>query len=317
MAIDSRKMKTQAPNIRLSGHETFVCRYAWLPKVVQHLNSNPDLFKNEDAAMVVLGVGKNMVRSMRYWAEATQVIEQTKRGTYAVASFGQQLLGHDGHDPFLEDPKTLWLLHWKLATNTAPPLFIWQQMLNYWHRAEFSVSEVIPSLERGLPANAKKRSTRTLSDGFRVFVNSYVPTRGRKGEVGEDNLDCPLVELDLIRAVGERNTTDQSGRELIYAFAIEDKPDISPALFTYCLNEYWQTSSHSGQTLAFRFISSDTGSPGQIFKLPELAVRNLLEQLSASTDKALEFLESNSIQQVVRNRDLQQDDLLDAIYPSK
>ena len=49
-------------NYRFSGHETFPCRYAWLPKAVQWLAEDPALFRNEDQAMVKLGVGKNMVR---------------------------------------------------------------------------------------------------------------------------------------------------------------------------------------------------------------------------------------------------------------
>ena len=49
---------------RFSGHDTFQCRYAWLPKGVKLLNSNiPTPFANDDKAMVSLGVGKNMVPS--------------------------------------------------------------------------------------------------------------------------------------------------------------------------------------------------------------------------------------------------------------
>src|SRR5947209_616420 len=40
------------PKYRVSGHETFPCRYTWLPKVVQSLNENAKLFRDEDEAMV-------------------------------------------------------------------------------------------------------------------------------------------------------------------------------------------------------------------------------------------------------------------------
>lgn len=47
-----------------SGHETFPVRYTWLSKTLQHLGDEPKLFTRDDA-MVLLGVGKNMVAAMR------------------------------------------------------------------------------------------------------------------------------------------------------------------------------------------------------------------------------------------------------------
>lgn len=60
---------------RFSGHETFVCRYPWLPKAVRAVSENSEIFSDEDEAMVTLGVGKNMVRSIRFWADSLGVIE--------------------------------------------------------------------------------------------------------------------------------------------------------------------------------------------------------------------------------------------------
>ena len=43
---------------RISGHETFPCRYTWLPKAVRGLREKPKLFSNdeEEQAMVDLGL---------------------------------------------------------------------------------------------------------------------------------------------------------------------------------------------------------------------------------------------------------------------
>lgn len=55
-------------NCRYSGHETFPCRYIWLPKAVRGLTANRQLISDEDAAMVALGAGKNMVRAAQILA---------------------------------------------------------------------------------------------------------------------------------------------------------------------------------------------------------------------------------------------------------
>ena len=56
-----------AVQYRISGHESFPCRYAWLPKAVNRVLKKPDVFVDEQQAMVDLGVGKNMVRAIRFW----------------------------------------------------------------------------------------------------------------------------------------------------------------------------------------------------------------------------------------------------------
>ena len=301
---------------RLSGHETFSCRFAWLPKVATELDcaqcANYQLFKDESVAMMRLGVGKNMVRSIKFWSEVAGLITPNLDGGHRLTAFGTRLLGHEGHDPYLERQETLWLLHWKIATG-QPPVFYWDQMLNYWHRQEFSLSEMLPILKRNLPANSKS-SERTLADGLRVFLRTYVPTRGPKGDVQEDNLDCPLVELDFLRQSGQRLDEKTNRQEPLYSFNYEDKPEISDTLFAYCLNDFWRNSSHTGNTLAFNFISSGRNSPGQIFKLPEQGVRLRLERLSEATKGAMEFLESNTIQQVTRSSDLSEEQALDNIF---
>lgn len=302
---------------RLSGHETFACRFTWLPKVVKELNATDEdanlLFKDENSAMVRLGVGKNMVRSIRFWAEVSGIIEPLSKGGHSVTEFGNRLLGYEGHDPYLERQETLWLLHWKIATST-PAVYYWQQILNFWHRPDFCFSEIYSFLERGLPANSQSRSKRTIGDGFKVFIHTYVPTRGRKGEIMEDNLDCPFVELGLIKATGSRSDVISGKNELIYSFNYDNKPDVTDALFAYCINDYWDKSHHTGETLDFRSISSAEGSPGQIFKLPELAIRFKLEQLLQASMGAFEFMESSTIQQIVRKKEVESISLLDNIY---
>lgn len=264
--------------------------------------------------MVRLGIGKNMVRSAKFWAECTGLIEEIDGAAWAATNFGRLILGHDGYDEFLQRTETLWLLHWKLATNPTRPLFHWEQMLNHWQRAEFSESEVVSFLERGLRSDESEKSKRTYEDGYRVFVNSYLPTRGRKGEIGEDNLDCPLAELEFLKKVGVR-PKDEHSNEPVYSFVIGPKPGITSALFAYCVWDYWRNSLYKDQdSLGFRFVSSAPGSPGQIFKLPELAVRPLLDGLVSATAGALAFVDSSSMQQVAKNRTLAEEDLIKLIY---
>jgi hypothetical protein len=304
-------------NYRFSGHETFPCRYTWLPKAVIGIRKNPRVFSDteEDNAMVALGVGKNMVRAIRFWADAAEVaVPDTKENGLAISEFGKTIFGPRGRDEFLEDIRTLWLIHWKFSTNVEQPLFAWHYLLNFWHRPDFTRSEILAAFTPEAQRVGKKLSPVTLENHFTTFLHTYIPTRGKKGEVMEDNLDCPLVELELIQEVGERAHADSNRRETIYAFRIEEKPEISPELFIYCLDDFWTKYHPTEKTLNFREVAVGEGSPGQVFKLPEKDIRERLEMIEMNSHGAFVYQESSAMQQVIRQNPRTPRDLLNHIY---
>jgi len=303
---------------RFSGHETFPCRYAWLPKAVQAVFNDSTILTlaREDEAMVEMGVGKNMVRSIRFWAEAAGVISSCKDG-HELTDFGHKLLfGDDGLDPYLEDIQTLWLIHWRLATNQTALIFAWDYLLNQFHEPELYASSVVRAFSRSATQVSEKEISRgSLQQLYDVFLHSYVPTRGRKGEVREDNLDCPLVELELLRHTGFTNSALNPGRqEAKYAFRNEDKPEIGPALFAFCLEEFWNNRfGNREQSIPFHLIASGHGSPGQVFKIPEADVRTRLFNIEKETEGFFTFEESAAIPRVVRH-EIKQAPSLASIY---
>ena len=186
--------------------------------------------------------------------------------------------------------------------------------MNSWHRPDFTRSEAVQCLAEEANRIGKKLSRVTLETHFTTFLHTYIPTRSKKGEVLEDNLDCPLVELDLILKVGERSVADSSRRESIYAFRTEEKPEISAELFIYCLDDFWSTRHPNESTLTFRDVCVGKGSPGQIFKLPEHAIRQRLENLENDARGCFSFQESAALQRVTRRTDTSPVKLLKNIY---
>lgn len=284
------------PSYRFSGHETFACRYAWLPKATKELASEPLLFTGEfeDEAMVRLGVGKNMVRAIRFWAEVSGVTEAREEGGARVSSFGTRLLlgqaGVEALDPFLEDIQTLWLLHWNISTQMSAPLFAWDFLLNRWQLPHLTRTSVLQAFRSEANLQKRELSDVTLDQHWDVFLHTYVPTRGKKGEVLEDSLDSPFTELDLFHREGIREATGQPGKsETIYAFNRNEKPEIGMELFAWCLDEFWRKRHSSELTMSFGTLVSGHGGPGQIFKLPEDDIRQRLERIESVTDGQMKF----------------------------
>lgn len=287
---------------RFSGHETFPCRYAWLPKAFAAIQEDHAAFADDERAMIRLGVGKNMVRAIRFWMVEMSVAVKRAGGGYEPSSFARAIFHRKkGIDPFLQDIRTLWLLHWKLSTQTGQePLFAWDFLINQWQSSDISRTAVLSAFRRMGDKEARPPSDVTLEQHFDTFLHTYVPTRSRKGEIQEDNLDCPLVELEFITAVGERRIDGTGKREPIYAFRMEDKPDITPELFAFALDDFWTSRRSTERTLTFKDVTFAHGSPGQIFKLPEWAVRQRLETISSESSGSFRYVESATQQQISR-----------------
>jgi hypothetical protein len=110
-------MGVSAVQHSFSGHETFPFRYPWLKKGFDAVREDPFVFLR-DHAIITLGVGKNMVRSIRHWCLTAGVLAESRHGGGALqpTELGTLLLADEGLDPYLEDPATLWILHWQITS---------------------------------------------------------------------------------------------------------------------------------------------------------------------------------------------------------
>ena len=72
---------------KFSGHESFPCKSLWLKKGYDFVVGGNDF--NSPDAVITLGVGKNMVASIRYWLRAFGVTDNdtlTKLGNYLMVA---------------------------------------------------------------------------------------------------------------------------------------------------------------------------------------------------------------------------------------
>jgi len=95
-------------NPSFSGHQTFPFRYTWLKKGVDAVSDNANVFTDEDAP-VILGVGKNMVQSIRHWCRVAGLIytNQAARNRCIPTELGKAIFDDEkGYDPYLDDPAT-------------------------------------------------------------------------------------------------------------------------------------------------------------------------------------------------------------------
>lgn len=280
-----------------SGHESFPLRYAWLKKGYDALQDDPCIFSS-DSAMTDLGVGKNMVRSIRYWGIATGLWEPTResRGRELQATdLGHQLLAAGGWDPYMDDIGTIWLIHWLLASNAESSTTFWL-LFSRQKPGQFTKDELMDELREVAEESdsTRKVSASTLERDIGVTVRCYTRSRHDKGrdDGAEDALNSPLMALGLLRSIeGKRGT---------YAAPLAAHPSLPSLVFEAVLLE-WCSRRALGKDRAIPFedLLYGWGSPGRVFRLHEAALMDRLTRAVGRLDPALKFDETAGVRQIL------------------
>ena len=251
------------PVIAFARHETFHPRFGWLKKGFDRASQHPGIFLEPDAP-VRLGVGKNMVRSIRYWCNAFKLLKDD-----APTEFGQNLLGSQGWDTYLEDPASLWLLHWEFLQ--APcSASAWDFAFNAFHRTEFTFEDLFYDLCDYRDRISLRTADSSIKKDVSCLLRMYV-SQSAKSSASEDSLDCPFVDLGLIYTAGDARH---------YTFRIGPKRNLPAEIVVYACLCHAARISQTARSVPIASLLYDVGSPGLIFKLTESALSGAIEQVA-------------------------------------
>lgn len=289
-------------------HETFHPRYGWFRKAYAVSASDPLAFGRPEAP-VVLGVGKNMVRAIRFWGLAAKIVTEApnasnRRVPRIVPTVrGRALFGKHGWDPYMEDPGTLWLLHWLLL---APPsrLPVWWLAFNSFDAVEFSESDLREAAAAQLQAAAGWGAPHesSVTKDVSALMRTYAPVEPSRRMSIDDVLDCPMRELKLL---------ERSAATGLPRFTLGPKPTLPSAIATHAVFDYIdritgnrgdrdrdrsnsssrnrggrrRSGKRLGGTMLLSRLATEPGTPGRAFKLNESELLSVLEPAAAEHDE--------------------------------
>lgn len=280
-----------------SGHESFQCRHLWLKKGFDHIKKGR-LFSDIDSVLE-LGVGKNMVTSIRFWMKAFNIIDPN---TDQLTEFALKLLSDDtGWDPFLEDEASIWLLHYQLIKTgyaTTFPL-IFNELRK--EKVEFTKGNYLAFIKRKAEENKFQISPNTLNDDFDILIKTYIKSDTHTKDK-EDTFSGILCELGLIKTIGR-------GKNEYYVVENTEKDEIPDEviLFTILDNENTNTS------ISFHTIEQEPNSPGVIFALNRSGLLNKIESISKKY-KEVVFKDDAGIKEIQIKKKLNPLSVLEKYY---
>lgn len=217
--------------------------------------------------MDTLGIGANMVKSLRYWLQAVGLTEETtaKRREQTFTDFGKLIWAHD---PYFEEIGTLWLLHYKLATNMidAPA---WWYFFNLFRLQEFSRDDFVTQISSKLRLDGEEVPDRSLDDDFNCIISTYLPrSKSNPEKVNpESNIDCPLGELGLIEIADRRKKH--------FKKSTPGKDSIPPLILLAVLID----KANGEKEIRIPSIQNEPCQAGKVFNLDVIALTALLYKI--------------------------------------
>jgi hypothetical protein len=296
-------MKLNSSVVSFGRHESFPLRYGWLTKGVKALIDDPRILERESAT-VSLGVGKNMVLSIRYWLLATRIIKKNSANALELTPTGAIIFGEQG-DPYLEDEGTIWLLHWLLATNpTGATAIYW--FFNHFHKAEYTADEVATALRDFVKQNVNATvSTPTMKGDAALLQRMYVRSIGNNRVPIEEALDSPLSTLGLQERVDSRT----------YRGIPMERGELPLGIFAYAVAQLFECRGAPEITIEQLMYSSMSHcAPGAVFRMTEDGLIKKLEELSAARPTQLRIDQTAGIHQVYKLSGFSSRSVLEAYY---
>ena len=256
--------------MKFRGHETFFIRKGWLYKGMKYVAQNPRIFTDKTQnPMDTLGMGANMVKSLRYWMQASGLTEESlEKGRGRIQTLTDFAKLIHKHDPYMEETGTNCLLHYKIASNETMATS-WHFFFNHFQMEEYQREDFVNALRNYAAMRGVSPADSSLEDDFNCIINAYVsrkklnPARMQP----ESNIESPLDELGLIEVANKR--------ERIFRSAAPKRGILPPLIALAIIAE----QSGGSRQIPVEKIRNAPCNVGRIFHLDIVSLVSILDQL--------------------------------------
>ncbi|WP_033916651.1 DUF4007 family protein [Campylobacter sputorum] len=258
--------------VSFSGHDKFDCKIDWISRGLEAFSKNSKLFEISEFenSVAKLGLGVNMVKSLRHWMKNLELIDGND-----LTYLGKTILEND---PYIENTDILWILHWNLVKSKEKST-LYYLFFNKLYLFKFSKEELLNSIIEWLKINKYSLSTNTIKSDIDVFLRMYSSSK-------ESNFGL-FKELNIL--------DENRG---FYNLNISLATPISDSVFLYILVDYLNSFKNANPS-----ISIDDLQKGEISIQKSLCINEnsffiKINNLEKITNGKLFYSEASGIRQI-------------------
>lgn len=273
-------MSEKLKKVKLKGNESFNFREGWLRKGMRCVAEDENLFSRNDV-MERLGVGSKMVKSIRFWLQATHLTEEQytnsgrSRSQFITEDFGSVIAEYD---PYFDDLFTLFLVHYHIVSN-ASLCIPWNIFFNEYDGQDFTKEDMIHTCEGFLDKKMDEGCTYSesllvddCSNVIKMYMNSRAGEQVSKNSPvdthPEESLECPLTELGLLQ-----KSTKRKGA-FVKSMPAHGALDKLAVLYVMV-----QNISPEKNSVSIDDLLNAPNNIGRVFNLSRIAINEYLDQL--------------------------------------
>lgn len=235
-------------------HETFSLREGWLDKGLSHTIAKGG-FKADVETADALGLGRNMVKSLRFWIEATGLASRdlsadAKSPPLAASQFGAIVSKTDRH---FEYAISTWFVHMILARRKGTA---WNWFFNDFRSGVFDRETCVEGLLRHVQKHSVNQTTvSVLQREVACLLETYAALPASEKRNPEDFTISPLQTLGLVV-----KHTDTGRFEKIAPL-----DPVPVEAFLACVQ--WLVADAESETLPLSDLISRRGSAARLFNI--------------------------------------------------
>jgi len=261
-------------------HQSFYLRDRWLNKAIRHLEIDERFFYDKEA-FEKIGLGKNMVQSLRYWVVATGVVEEVfnedRKKVHKITELGRLIFEYDR---FVKLQDTAAILHYQMVKEKEPST-AWYWYFNYFDETIITKDNLLSELILWVEKNESKPvSERSLKRDIDCLVKLY--TAGQNTSDPEEVIQSPLNKTKLVeekKGIVYKRTTSVS--------------DIGLSALMYVLLDY--KNLHGVSNISVDDLVNQPALWGKVFNMKRSTIVNALNELTQNPIYNLTFIRTNNL----------------------
>lgn len=286
-------------------HGSFYLRSGWGTKIIDAVKEDDTIFSpnNEQAAVDTIGLGRVMIKALRYWSDAIGLTEEEKKQVGITKKRTALFDLIDQYDRYYQRLGSLLLMHRNLARNKKDAT-AWYWVFNELKNQSFTKEEFVDGFHAFLGVNGVSVKRTAIEKEFNCFKNTYISDDkfDRKTIMDEDTYPF-LAPLHLLKINNEKKyekvpyaKTEMPLEILLYSIAYDNSNEEGE----------WEQKQISIDQLMEENL--------QIGKYYNMRYSKLIEMLMEAENKKMLILSNNFGNRHIEMTDYPYQDLLKQYY---
>lgn len=287
----------------INKHGSFYLRKGWGTKIIQAVEADEMIFSpaNELKAVDEIGLGRVMIKALRYWADASGLTKEIKTQGGIKEEKTQLLQLIEKSDRYFQKPGSLLLIHRNIAKNVEDAT-AWYWAFNEMDKQIFSKEDFVDGFHYFLAVNGMTIKKQAVEKEYNCFKNTYIGEKKIDFKSAMDEDTYPLLApLHLLKMNDEK--------KIEKCYLTKSEMPLSILVYSIAMDNQKESSS-CGQVSIDKLLEEKN----QIGKYFPVRYTKLIDMLLEAENKKLLTLNNNYGNRFIEFAPIEYSDLLKDYY---